>query len=188
MMRTRAAASADSAGAPAPGALTVQVSAQSDNFSPRTGRQSAEVATNLIEVGTPRAPGRRQRASRHRAPRYPCGRRDRATLPSDGGARAGAVSARRGRQSWPNSSGTWLERHLTCSCAQKLLRAFQRSDMTIHVALINVVHAFEEQRLRCPENRPTRCHMVHLGYCIVDVQIDVNKGVCSGRESSYVRP
>ena len=53
MMRTRAAVSADSAGAPASGALTVQVSAQTDNFSPRTGRQSAAVATNLIEVGTP---------------------------------------------------------------------------------------------------------------------------------------
>ena len=101
MKRARAAASADSAGAPASGALTVQISAQSDNFSPRTGRQSAAVATNLIEVGTPRAPGRRQRASRHRAPRYPCGRRDRATLASGGGARAGSVSARRGRHEPP---------------------------------------------------------------------------------------
>ena len=57
MMRTRAAASAGSAAAPAPGALTVQVSAQSDNLPQRNGLQSAAVATNLIEVGKPEHQG-----------------------------------------------------------------------------------------------------------------------------------
>ena len=100
MMRTRAAASADSAGAPASGALTVQVSAQSDNLPQRNGLQSAAVATNLIEVGKPEHQG----VASAQANGCSCGRRGRRTLARGGGRRAGARHGARilcTRSRWP---------------------------------------------------------------------------------------